>query len=387
MNPISEEIQAFIQAHREVAPASLALMAQKYPDWDMPWIASQVAGWQAARYKLPSWAAQTNLLYPPRVSMEQCSSELTAQFKAGLFQGEKMADLTGGWGVDSYFFSKYFDTVHYMERAVELAAIAQHNFPTLGAHNIEVHQGDSISILEELEGLGLIYLDPARRDSQQRKVVGFEDCEPNLLAIKEQLLQKAPQVLVKASPMIDIKLAIRQLESVHQVWVVGVENECKEVLFLLRNDEAAEIAITAVDLKKDGTSQVYASSYEQEENSEMLLSAPLAFLYEPHAALMKAGLFKSMPLAKLHPHSHLYTSKELQENFPGRSFIVEGVFPFQKKLFKRYLPPKANLAVRNFPLSVADIRKRTGLKEGGDVYLFATTLLNGDKVVVKCRKV
>jgi hypothetical protein len=385
------DLQDFVRAHRHLDPAQLALQARKYPQWPMAWVAEQAHGWQVARQKLPTWAAADGLLYPPRLAMEQCSSEATAIWKAGQFSGRACLDLTGGWGVDAWAFSRRFDAVVYVERQEELAATAAHNFRLLGAGNIEARSGDALALLPSLPAADLIYLDPARRDAQQRKVAGLEDCEPDLAACFPQLLAHAPQVLAKASPMLDLKLAAGQLGgALQEIWVVAVGNECKEVLLLLGREPCASPRIKAVQLLPNGSEQVLEGSWEEEASAAIPVGAPQAYLYEPHAALMKAGLFKSIgrhwPVQKLHAHSHLYTSAQPIEGFHGRTFAIADIFPYHKKQLRKVLPAQANLAVRNFPLTVAQLRQELGLREGGSDYLFATTLADGQRVLLRARR-
>lgn len=389
----SKPIIQFIENHREESPSEIAFKAKSYPDWPMQWIASQVAGWQVAKDKVPSWASLPTLCYPPKLSLEQCSSELTAKFKASLHKGKRMADLTGGWGVDTYFLSDNFEEAYHVERSEELHQIAKYNFEQLKASHIQCLHGEADSMLDELPPLDLIYIDPARRDALQRKVFELSHCEPDITALLPKLLTKAETILLKASPMLDIPQTIKQLKHVHQVWTVAVRGECKEVLFELKAPVNTNPKITAVNLtegQEPSMPEVY-NHFEQEKKLAAPLSNPLGFLYEPHAAIMKAGLFNTTAhrsqTSKLHTHTHLYTSANKVDSFPGRSFQILEVLPYNKKALKRKLPKKANVSIRNFPQTVAKTRQQLGIKDGGEEYLFFTTLSDASRVVIRCQKI
>ena len=389
--PIAPEVASFIEQHQQKSSVELALLASKYPDIPMNFVIDQVVGRKKAKEKLPSWTEQENVVYPPKLSMEQCSSELTAQFKASLVEGELLIDLTGGFGVDDAFFAAKMQKLVYLEQNQELGEIVQYNFQQLGITNASFHFEPSIEFLENFGGIAnWIYLDPARRDQQKNKVVGFEDCQPNVLDNLPLLLAKGKNILIKASPMLDLKQAVRQLKHVHKIWIVSVQNECKELLFLLNSEVPPSEEIHCVNITATGQNS-FTSDWEQETVLEVELSMPKQFIYEPNASIMKAGLFRSLAsqlgLAKLHAHSHLFTSDELIKDFPGRAFECEKVVKFNKKELLKLLPEKkVNITVRNFPLTVAEIRKKTGLKDGGDQYLLATTNMDGNKICLLCKK-
>lgn len=390
---VSAETLQYIKEHVHDDVRLLALQAKKFPEVDMAFAVTQIAGRQIASVKLPSWAAESDLFYPRHLSMEQCSSEATALYKSGLVHGDTFADLTGGFGVDCSFLSRRFRTSHYVERQSELCELARHNFPLLGL-DIEVHHQDGASFLQQMQSVDCIYLDPARRDGHGGKTVAISDCEPDLCQLEELLVTKARTVLVKLSPMLDLSLALKELHYVREVHIVTVQSECKELLLLLRKDSAeSEVAIHCVQLLAGGEQRNYVFTQEQERSADCpLASAVGAYLYEPNASILKAGAYRSLtqayPVKKLHASSHLYTSDSLVTDFPGRTFKVIAVAGFGKKELKNLLGglEKANLTIRNFPSSVAELRKRLKLKEGGDDYLFATTLANGEKVLVHCRK-
>ena len=394
---LSAETIAFIEEHARADVRSLALQAKKYPKVDMAMAVVQIAGRQIAEAKVPTWYRTEGLLYPKHLSMEQCSSEATAIYKAGLVEGETFADLTGGFGIDCSFLSRKFKKADYVERQAELCELAKHNFPLLGL-NIDVHNEDGVEYLKRMEPVDCLFLDPARRDGHGGKTVAISDCEPDVSALEELLVEKARKVMVKLSPMLDLSLALKDLKHVCEVHIVSTDNECKELLLILQKETAStEVSIHCINslgaLNGYRIYQEYAFTQEQERTSDCPLTHEVeAYLYEPNASIMKAGAYRSLtqayPVKKLHPSSHLYVSPHFIEDFPGRKFQVEAVSGFGKKELKTFLQgmEKANLTIRNFPSSVAELRKRLKLKEGGDDYLFATTLADESKVIIKCKK-
>ena len=325
--------------------------------------------------------------------MEQCSSEATALYKMGLVEGETFADLTGGFGIDCSFLSRKFKQADYVERQAELCELAGHNFPLLGL-NIGVHNEDGVDYLKRMQPVDCLYLDPARRDGHGGKTVAISDCEPDVSALEELLVEKAKTVMVKLSPMLDLSLALKSLKHVQEVHIVSVNNECKELLLLLQKGAvSSDIKIHCEHIVNSCEHQHYAFTLLEEHTSECPLAEAVgAYLYEPNASILKAGAYRSLtqayPVEKLHASSHLYTSAHFIENFPGRRFKVEAVSGFGKKELKEFMQgmEKANLTIRNFPSSVAELRKRLKLKEGGEDYVFATTLADESKVLIKCRK-
>ena len=390
---LSSETLRFIEENVRADVRSLALQAKKYPQVDMAMAVVQIAGRQIAEAKVPSWYRTEGLLYPKHLSMEQCSSEVTALYKAGLVEGETFADLTGGFGIDCSFLSRKFKQADYVERQEELCDLACHNFPLLGL-NVRVHNEDGVAYLNQMTLVDCLFLDPARRDGHGGKTVAISDCEPDVSALEELLVEKARTVMVKLSPMLDLSLALKTLKHVHEVHVVSVNNECKELLLLLRKEPVpSEIKIHCEQIVNTCEHQHFVFTQEQERASDCPLATQVeAFLYEPNASILKAGAYRSLtqayPLKKLHTSSHLYTSPDFIEGFPGRKFKVEAISNFGKKELKAFLQgmEKANLTIRNFPSSVAELRKRLKLKEGGEDYLFATTLAGESKVLIKCRK-
>lgn len=400
---INEETQAFIRDHCHDDVRKLAL--KRAPEGvDLRQALQQIEGRQMAEKKLPSWTEKDGLWFPPRLSMEQCSSEQTARYKRELVvrllcldEGDlagTMADFTGGFGIDFSFLAVLFRRAVYMERQSELCRIARHNFKILGLDMAEVCEGDSSECPQEWQEAALYYIDPARRDVAGRKTVAIEDCTPDLTLLQDDMLGKARFCLVKLSPMLDIHAALRSLKHVCEVHAVCVQGECKELLLVMSAHQAADsVAYHCADIGSEGKvkSLVFTEKEEREASCNYVAEVG-CYLYEPNAAILKCGGFRVLAvrygLCKLHPNSHLYTSDVLCKDFPGRVFRVERVSGFGKQELGEMLKgiPKANLAVRNFPETVVVLRKRLHLKEGGDIYLFATTLNDGRRVMIRCRK-
>lgn len=353
---------------------------------DMALALRQIEARQILRKKVPSWSDNEELLFPAHLSVEQCSSEATAQYKASLLQGGTFADLTGGLGVDCFFISQNFQHSDYVEQNAELCALAEHNFTSLTIHNESAED-----YLNHCTPVDCIFLDPSRRDQYGRKTVSIADCSPNVLEIQDLLLEKARKVMVKLSPMLDISKALRELHHVKEVHVVAVANECKELLFILEPGCEDDQVFTCVNLQTEQPSVTFAL---KEERSCQTLSSTevLPYLYEPNAALMKAGCFAFLShrygIGQLHPNSHLFTSAEGIPGFPGRCFEVEGWAPYNKRIKQTLLAgvEKASIATRNFPLSVDALRKTLGIADGDQRYLFATTDYRGQKVIISCHK-
>lgn len=402
MIQISPETQLFIREHSSDDVRTLALQAKKYPDIDMPTAITQIAGRQVAAEKIPSWREIEEIWYPKHLSLEQCSSETTARYKARLFQGDSLTDLTGGFGIDCSFLAAGFKSATYVERQEELCEIAAHNFPILNLNHINVRNEDGVAYLQTMSPVDCIFLDPARRNEHGGKTVAISDCEPDVAGLEELLLSKAKRIMVKLSPMLDLSLALKELKHTQEVHILSVNNECKELLLLLGQEAPTEqappeeIPIRCANLFTKGAQeeQHFAFTREQEQHSQCTYTDSLGdYLYEPNASLLKAGAFRSVAAAysvrKLHPNSHLYTSDTFIGNFPGRIFRIVNQCSFNRKEAKESLADlkKANVTVRNFPATVAELRKRLHLTEGGDTYLFASTLNDGRKVIIRCEKV
>ena len=438
---MNQATQDFIRQHQDDDVRQLAFLGSKYPEVDMPFALDQIRGRKMARVKLPRWASIDGIIYPPHISMEQCSSEATALYKAELAerllnqqkikicefttkdtvapkfaknegtcenQGKVgFADLTGGFGVDfSYIAERLGVRAMYVERQEHLCEKAKENFLRLGLANAEVKNGDGIEVLHTLEHLSLISIDPARRDDAGNKVVSLKDCTPDVTVLQEEMLSKADYVVIKLSPMLDWHRAISELSHVREVHIISVNNECKELLLVLSARNMGDMEASSADgeVKRTVNLRIYCVNDAQSfvcEKSDMEASsvkiAPstleeMQYLYEPNASLMKAGCFgvlsERYDARMLSKNSHLFVSREPIAVFPGRSFRIIAISSFNKKELKRHLSgiTKANIATRNFPLSVAELRKRLKLKDGGETYIFATTLSDESHVLVITNK-
>ncbi len=421
-----QKTKEYIKQHRKDDVYRLALA--KTPDGvDLQYALQQIAAYQTIEKKIPSWAECDDLIFPPKLSLEQSSSELTARLKASLieeFMGNEPfshIDLTGGMGIDCYFVAQKTTHSHYVEQNAELCSIAQHNFTHLDA-NIAVHnttaeeflnqmtddrvQSTDKSITEEAKNTNsqlstfnfqlstLIYLDPARRGDHGQKLVSIADCQPNVIELLPQMFALTDKVVVKLSPMLDITRAIDELPHIEKLYVISVGNECKELLLLINKEYNSDTEIYAINIDNKGNkSNILKGTIPSESQINTVHASVIGkYLYEPYAAHLKSGLYKTMAetygVEKLHQHSHLYTSAELNNEFPGRRFEVEQVVHFDKKSAKSLFKSlkQANLTTRNFPLTVSELRTQFKIKEGGETYIFATTLHDDSKVMIVCRK-
>lgn len=381
--------QSFIENHRSDDIASLALLLRKHPEVDADFALRQIEGRQRLLHKVPAWADTPDLHYPPRLSLEQCSGQAAAEYKAALAKrllpdGETMVDLTGGLGVDFSFIAKNFGKAVYVERQAVLCDLARHNLQLLGLPDAEIVQTDAESFLHEMPPADLIFLDPARRDGAGRKTILIEDCEPDVLTLKSLLLQKARFVMLKLSPMLDLQRAIHALGCVAEAHILSVKGECKDLILVLTSEHAMPTRITC---SEEAHRLTFTLQEEQAATPEYTEEIG-AYLYEPYASIMKAGAFKLCAtrygLKKLHPNSHLYTSDELATDFPGRIFRVQRTTSFAKQELRAFCSgtTQANLTVRNFPSTVAELRRKLKLREGGNSYWFATTLADGSKRII-----
>ena len=386
--------ETYICEHRSENVAQLALQLSGQKGLDSAYVLQQIEGWQRLRTKVPSWAAVDGLHYPQRLALEQCSGEKAAQYKADIVarllpHAHSMADLTGGLGIDFSFMAKHFCEATYIERNPMLVALARHNFPLLGIRHARCIEGDGTALLRSMTPVDLLFLDPARRDAAGHKTVLLEDCEPNVLHLLPLLHEKAHYVMLKLSPMLDFHRALQQLVGTKEVHIVAERGECKDLILVIDMQKGENVSPT-IFCRDDST-----FSFHPEEESAAhptYTNAPLRFLYEPNAAILKAGAYKlpaaRFHLQKFHPNSHLYTADQYVAHFPGRVFEVLRHSRFNKqdlKVFKNGVE-QANLTVRNFPTSVADLRKRLKIKEGGSEYWFATTNHQGEHLLVACRK-
>lgn len=394
---LSANEQQFIQDHIGDDVQRLLLRLSGNTTLNIRKLANQIIARQKAHHKLPTWYANQQLIFPPALSVEQASSEQTARYKASLVKGDLLVDLTGGMGVDSWAFAQRVEQVIYVERNETLAALTAHNLPLLSDLTIPVTilAQDGLEFLQKYpKAPDWIYLDPARRDDQGGKVVRLDNCEPNVVELWPLLRQKAHYILLKTSPLIDIDATLRQLPGVEAVYIVAVQNEVKEVLFVAGqlSAELDQVWLTAVNLT-NAEPVVFRFRRNDERTADIRFGNPERYIYEPNAALLKAGAFRILAarlgLKKLAPNSHLYTSSE-QIDFPfGRTFVVQAICKPDRKSLQSALanqPLKANLTVRNFPQSAEELKKKLGLHDGGDIYMLATSLQNGDKRLLITKK-
>lgn len=394
----------FIREYRERDVRQLALQANRFPDVDMPYALDQIQGWQIARRKLPKWAACDGVIFPPHLSMEQCSSEPTAQYKLNLAMewasrvghASRMTDLTGGFGVDFSFTSCAFAAATYVERNEQLCHIVEHNLPLLGLNNATVVCADAVEYLSAVEPQTMLFLDPARRDEHGAKTVMLVDCTPDVVQLLPKLLEKSRFTMLKLSPMLDWHKAVDDLQgTVREVHIVSVGGECKELLLVLSTVVDSELKVYCADLSTASDTSslfVYTPGSSAPVVNSKLKTQNSKFVHEPNASIMKAGCFDELALAygvsPVSRNSHLFLSDEPVEDFPGRSFVVERVTTMNKGELRKTLAgiEKANIATRNFPLTVAELRKRLKIKDGGDVYIFATTTAEGEHLLLISRK-
>jgi hypothetical protein len=383
---LGEEVQAFIK-YFQGDISQLAFSGSPFKDVSIKDLIVQIESREKVKLKLPTWYKTSNIVYPPKLNLEQTSSEITAAYKSTLIHGKTIADITGGFGIDSYFFAQIFQKVAHFEIQKSLSNLVSHNLICLQKKNITCHIGDGLEGVED-HFYDVIYADPSRRHNNKGKVFFLEDCEPNIPKHLEYLLDHCKTLLVKTSPMLDISIGIEELQYVTQVHVVAVANEVKELIFLLSKEQTTSPEIHTVNFTKN---KIQKFQFLWNTAAEVPINAPQLYAYEPNAAIMKSGAFtqicKEYQVSKLHKHTHLYTSNTLV-SFPGRRFNVEKIIPYSKKEMRRGIDfDKANITTRNFPESVATLRKKWGLKEGGNRYLFFTTIENDKKTLLICSKI
>ena len=407
---INEKTWKFVREHADEDVRKVALLGTKDQEVDMQMALQQIAGRQVASKKLPSWAEVEGIVYPPHLNMEQCSSEQTARYKASLtpspspkgegnFKGDSMADLTGGFGVDFYWMSQGFKQRVYIEQNESLCTISSHNFETLG-HKCSVCCCDTATYLTTMPHVDLFYMDPARRNEHGGRAYGIEDCSPNVLELLPLLMEKANRVMLKHSPMLDWRKAVEDLKYVSEVHIVSVDNECKELLLLLDQERPADLRVVCVNNDRCFEFFPGQGKIVPEERNDFSLGekrpfaiGETAFLYEPNASIMKAGCFEEVeqgfPVQQISQNSHLFLSSVEIEDFLGRRFQISSISSMNKQELRTALKEveRANISVRNFPLSADQLRKKLKLKDGGDVYIFATTMSDGEHRLFICRKI
>lgn len=350
---------------------------------------NQIAARDKAKEKLPTWFEAENIIYPPKISVEQTSSETAAKYKAQLVSGESLIDLTGGFGIDDYYFSKQVKEVVHCEMNLELSAIAAHNFEVLGADNINAMPGDSTDTLRMMNRQwDWMYIDPSRRNDAKGKVFMLKDCLPDVPYLLDFYFRYTKNIVVKTAPILDISAGLGELHSVKAIHIVAVSNEVKELLWILEKGFTGTPLINAINLNKD-VEELFAAEMNNDDTATF--SLPQKYLYEPNAAVMKSGLFdavgKAYGVRKLHQNTQLFTSDELVD-FPGRRFIINEILPYQKETIKSHIEgKKMNVTVRNFPLAVEELRKKWKIKDGGDTYAFFATDMKNGKIVLLCGKI
>ena len=383
------EIQQFITDNLKSNITKLILKGSPFDDVSIQELANQIIAKLKSEQKLSSWFNTQNIYYPEKISIEQTSSEVTANYKSTLIKGTSIIDITGGFGVDCFYFSKHFKDVTHCEINEDLSIIVKHNYLQLKKENIITFSGDGLEFIKNYKAnFDCIYIDPSRRNDLKGKVFLLNDCLPNVPENIDFLFSKTNQILIKNSPILDITSTINELKFVKEIHIVALNNEVKELLFLLEKEYDKAVKIKTINIGKNST-QSFNFNYKEEVISTY--SKPLTYLYEPNAAILKSGGFHEIShqlnIFKLHQHSHLYTSSEII-NFPGRVFKIEEVLNYDKKKVKKLIPEnKANITIRNFPKTVEQIRKETKIKDGGSLYLFFTTDLENKRICILCSKI
>lgn len=398
-----DKFRNFVRDHANDELHELLFNASRYPDVDVKAAVVQIKARKRIKEKWPSWYNHADLIYPSLLSVEQCSSEITALYKQRLVQNDDwLCDLTGGLGIDAFFFSKKVKRVTFVERNQVCCSAAKANFQALGVENVDFIPADSFDFLKDndnhLENIHVFYLDPSRRAGGNKRLYAIADCEPDLMKIIN-FLPKRYRLIVKLSPMLDVKWAVNQIPNVREVHILSIKNECKELLVissppLIAITDDQPLDVYCINYTTDGMEQSFRFQLSDELTSDRRIAKGVdRFLYEPHASILKAGAFKTIAsrygIEKLHVNSHLYTSDRMITLFPGRLFEVTDVFSFNSRMCRNLALsiPQATISVRHFPLSADELRKRMRINDGGDIYLFATTLSQGQKVLIKCQRI
>lgn len=385
-------VQDYISKNLDTDIMSVLLKKSLFEGVPARELAEQIEAKKKCEYKLPLWFQTPRIYFPNKLHIEQASSETTARYKAALVHGKTLLDLTGGFGADTYYFAQAIERVTSSEINKELWEIAVHNFQVLGATNISAHNTDGIGFLKSAgKRYDWIYVDPSRRNESRQKVFRLSDCFPEVPVHLDLLFSHSDHILIKAAPLLDISIGLRELESVRELHVVAVNNEVKELLWVLERGYTGEVTVKTIDLRKGGQA-AFNFNLPEESNAKSKFATPLRshYLYEPNASILKSGAFKLVgqrfSFHKLHEHSHLYSSEHVVE-FPGRVFKIVQILPFTHKTMQQFLYQKANITTRNFPHSVAEIRKKYNIADGGSEYLFFTKDPDGRLVVLRCQKV
>lgn len=384
------EVQKFINESLEINFSKIALLKNPFPEISWTDILTQIASKAKAKTKLPTWFNTDAILYPSKLSIEQTSSEKTANYKANLISGESIIDLTGGFGVDDYYFSKIFSRVTHCELKKDLHEIVKHNLSSLSVKNIECLLGDSSTIIKEINSkFDWIYIDPSRRNDVKGKVFLLKDCLPDVPSNLDFYFNFSDNILIKTAPLLDISAGLSELKNVREIHIVAINNEVKELLWILQKDFKESCKIKTINISKENE-ELFEFNLNDNTYSP-LFSEQKKYLYEPNSAILKSGGFNNVAkfykVEKLHQHSHLYTSEQ-EIDFPGRKFIINNVFEYNKTNMKHHLAnSKANVTTRNFSETVEEIRKKWKIKDGGDLYSFFTTDKSNRKIVLICQKI
>ncbi|MDX1470060.1 MAG: class I SAM-dependent methyltransferase [Flavobacteriaceae bacterium] len=386
---LSTEVQLFINSNLKTDLVKLRLKISSVGEVDTIEVLQQIESKLKTQTKLPTWFQTPEIFYPKKVHVEQASSETAADYKSSLIGGNTILDITGGMGVDDFYFSKCFNQVYTCEINPELAEITKHNFQVLGVKNNKVLNEDGIKFLGKTEkNFDWIYIDPSRRPHSKGKIFMLQDSEPNVIENLALLRSRGKRIMIKTSPLLDISSGVKDLKHVEEIHVVSINNEVKELLWILDAHSNQDLTIVTVNITQNDKEE-FTFPLSEEHGLDGDYSEPLNYLYEPNASIMKSGGFNSLSqkleLPKLHPNSHLYTSIEKVE-FPGRVFKIQKKLPYHPKTLKKELPKTANIATRNFPKTVAEIRKELKIKDGGNTYIFFSTDKNSEKIVLVCNK-
>jgi THUMP domain-like len=385
------QIQDFISKNIGNDITKLALQKNPFPNTNWLEIINQIKAKTKAKDKLPTFFNTQNIIYPSKLSIEQTSSEKTAQYKATIVSGQSLIDLTGGFGIDDFYFSNKVKHVTHCELNKELSEIVNHNFKTLNKDNITCIYGDSFEILKNInQQFDWIYVDPSRRSELKGKVFMLKDCLPNIPELIDDYFLFTNKMLIKTAPILDITAGLQELQNVKTIHIVAIENEVKELLWEIEKEYTEEITIKTINLLKE-KEEYFDFNLNDKQTTTYEFEFPKKYLYEPNAAIMKSGSFDLISnyydINKLHQHSHLYTSDKIIE-FPGRIFKIDQIFEYSKKEMKQFLAnTKANITTRNFPETVESIRKKWNIKDGGNCYTFFTTNVNNNKIVLLCTKI
>lgn len=383
------KVQKFISENIDNDIKKLALSKNPFPHIDWKLILNQIESKKKSKSKLPTWFNSNDILYPKTISIEQTSSETAASYKSKLVNGKTLVDASGGFGIDSYYFSNSINKVYHCELNNELSEIVNHNFTVLKKNNIQCINMNSTEFIQNEINFDWIYVDPSRRNDKKGKVFLLSDCEPNVPELIDLYFSKTKHIMIKTAPLLDIAAGLSELNCVKEIHIIAIDNEVKELLWILENGYKKDINIITVNINKE---QIQQDIFNFNSNGNVHYSCPLKFLFEPNSAIYKSGLYNQIctlyNLKKIAPNSHIFTSNEIIKNFPGRKFKIENQILYNKENIKKYLEKtKMNITIRNFPLTVDELRKKHKIIDGGNIYSFFTTNINNEKIVLICTKI